>query len=45
MRAKNNLKLVRFFLNYKIRTGRVTVATNITLDNVRLLCELKESKK
>ena len=45
MRAENNLKLANFFLKYKVRTGRVAVATNINLDNVRLLCEVKESKK
>ena len=45
LRAENNLKLASFFLKHKVRTGRVVVATNITLDNVRLLRELKESKK
>ena len=39
------MKIASFFLKHKIRTGRVAVATNITLDNVRLLRELKESKK
>ena len=45
MRAENNLRLDRFFLKNKVRTGRVMVATNIILDNVRLLCKLKESEK
>ena len=45
LRAENNLKLARFFPMNKIGTRRVAVATDITLDNVRLLCELKESKK
>ena len=45
MRAENNLKLARFFLKNKVRTGRMAVATNITLDNMRLLSELKESEK
>ena len=44
MRAKNKLKLARFFLKYKVRTVRVAVSNYITLDNVRLLRELKESK-
>ena len=43
--AKNNLNLSSFFLENKLRTGRVAVATDITLDNVRLLRELKESKR
>ena len=41
LRAKNNLKLSSFFRNHKIRTGRVAVATGITVDNVRLLRYLK----
>ena len=45
LRAENNLKLSRFFLKHKARTGRVAVATYITLDSVRLLRELKESDK
>ena len=45
LRSKNNMKLARLFLKHKVRTVRVAVATNITLDNVRLLCDLKESKK
>ena len=45
MRAENNLKLASFFRKHKIRTGRVVVSTNIKLDNVQLLRELKESKK
>ena len=45
LRAEKNLELASFFLKHKARTGRVTVATDITLDNVRLLRELKESKK
>ena len=44
-RAKNNLKLARFFLKHKASTGRVAVATDITLDNMRILCELKEREK
>ena len=42
LRAKNNLKLARYFFKHKVRTGRVEVATNITLDNVCLLREIKE---
>ena len=42
LRAKNNLKLASFFLKHKVRTGRVAVATNKNLDNLRLLRELKE---
>ena len=45
LRTENNLKLDSFFLNHKIRTGRVAVTTDITLDNVRLLRELKESER
>ena len=45
LRAKNNLKLAIFFLKNNVSTGRVAVATDINLDNVRILCELKESKK
>ena len=45
MRVENNLKLASFFLKHKIRTGRVAVATNITLDNVRLLSEIKERER
>ena len=45
MRDENNLKLARFFLKHKVRTGRVSVATDITLDNVHIVCEPKESKK
>ena len=45
LRAKNNMKLSSFFVNHKVRTRRVAVSTDITLDNVRILCELKESKK
>ena len=45
MRAKKNLKLASFFLKHKVRNGRVAVATDITLDNVRLLREIKKSKK
>ena len=45
MRAENNLKLASFFLEEKIRTGRVVVATDIKFDNVRLLRDLKEIKK
>ena len=42
---ENNLKLASFFLKHKVNTGRVAVATDITLDNVRLLREIKKSKK
>ena len=45
LRDKNNLKLSRFFLKHKIRTGRVAVVTDITLDNVRLFHDLKEIEK
>ena len=45
MRKENNLKLAILFLVHKIRTVRVAVATNIMLDKVRLLRELKESEK
>ena len=45
LRAENNLNLARFFLKHKVGTGRGAVATDITLDNVRLLYELKEIKK
>ena len=45
LRAENNLKLASFFLKHKIRTGRVSVATDITLDNVRLVRELKENER
>ena len=45
LRAENNLKLASFFPKNKIRTGRVAVATDITLDSIRLLRELKESEK
>ena len=40
LKDKNNLKLARLFLNHKIRTERVAVSTDITLDNVRLLHDL-----
>ena len=42
--SKNKLKLSSFFLKHKVRNGRVAVATDLTLDNVRLLRELKESE-
>ena len=45
LRSENNLNLARFFLKHKVRTGRVVVATDINLDNVHLLRELKESEK
>ena len=45
LRDENNLKLASFFIKNKIRTRTVAVATNITLDKVRLLRELKESEK
>ena len=45
LRAEINLKNARFLLKHKARTVRVTVATDITLDNVRLLREIKEREK
>ena len=45
MRDKNNLKLFSFFLKNKISTRRVAVATDITLDDMRLLHKLKDSEK
>ena len=45
LRAKNNLKVTRLFLKHKLMTGRVAVATDITLENMRLLRELKDSEK
>ena len=45
LKTENNLKLVSFFLKHKARTGRVAVATDITLENMRLLRELKDSEK
>ena len=45
MRSKNNLKLDSLLIQNKLRTRRVAVATNITLGNMRLLRELKESEK
>ena len=45
MRSENNLKLASFLLKHKIRTVRVEVATGVTLDNVRLLREIKDIKK
>ena len=33
-RAENNLNLDSFFLKHKVRTGRIAVATNTTLDKV-----------
>ena len=45
LRSENNQKLVSFFLNYQLRKGRLLVATNTTLDNVRILRELKDGKK
>ena len=45
LRAENNPKLASFFQKHKTRTRRVAVPTNITLDSVRLLHELRESKK
>ena len=44
-RDENNIKLARFFFKHKIRTRRVAISTDITLDNVRLLREPKESEK
>ena len=43
LRAKNNLKLARLFFKNNIRNGRMAVATDITLDNVCLLREIKET--
>ena len=45
MRDENNLKLSRFFLKHKIRTGSAAVATDIKLDDVKLLSEIKESDR
>ena len=45
LRAKGNLKLASFLLKHKLRNGNVAVTTDITLDNVRLLRELKESER
>ena len=45
MRDENNLKLTSFFPKTKGRTGRVAVATDVSLDNVCLLRELRESEK
>ena len=45
MREENNLKLASFFFKHKKITESVAVATDITLDNVRLLRELKEREK
>ena len=45
LRAENDLKLARFFLKHKIRTGRVALTTYITLDNVRSLSEIKNRKR
>ena len=43
--TKNNLKLASFFLDQKLSTVRLAIATDIILDNVRLFRELKESEK
>ena len=45
LRAKNNLKLARFFLKHKVKTRRVAVSTDTNLDKVHLLRELKEIEK
>ena len=45
LRADKNLNLSSFFIKHKVRTGRLVVADDITLDNVRFLSELKESEK
>ena len=45
LRDENNLKLARLFLKHKIRIVRVAVSTNIMLDNVHILRELKESER
>ena len=42
LRAENNLKLASVFLKHKTRTGRVALPTEITLESVGLLRELKE---
>ena len=39
------MKIARSFLKHKVRNRRVKVATYTTLDNVRLLRELKEIEK
>ena len=33
LRSENNLNLASFFLKHKVRTRRVAVATDVTLDN------------
>ena len=45
LRAENNLNIDSFFLKHEISTGRVAVETDITLDNLRLLREIKESER
>ena len=45
LRAGKNLNIAIFFLKHKVRTGRVAVETDITLNNVCLLREVKESEK
>ena len=45
LRAKNKLKLSRFFLKHKTRTVRVSVPTDIMLDSVRILPDIKDSEK
>ena len=42
LRAENILNLASFFLKHKVRTRSLAVATNIMLDNMRLLSELKK---
>ena len=44
LKVENNLKLASFFLENKTSTGSVSVATDTTFDNVRLLHDLKESE-
>ena len=45
LRPEKKLNLASFLLKPKVSNVRVKLATNITLYNVRLLRELKESKK
>ena len=45
LRDEKNLKLESFFLKHKVRNRRGAVSNNITVDNMRLFRELKESVK
>ena len=45
LRDEKNLKLAIFFLKHKLRTGRVVVATDMTLDSVRILRDPKDNEK